>query len=55
MKIIRCIRCGKQLIKLDNSEDNVFWCDDCDIDYYIRAIGGNKNECYTDIRILWSK
>jgi hypothetical protein len=54
MKTIRCIRCGKQLIKLDN-EDNVFWCDDCDIDYYIREIGGNKETSYINIQMMWSK
>lgn len=37
MKKVYCMKCGKELIKLNFSKHyHEFWCDDCDIDITIR-------------------
>ena len=37
MKKINCPKCGKELIRLEPYDGNVyeFWCDDCNIDIII--------------------
>ena len=37
MKKINCLKCGKELIRLEPYDEGVyeFWCDDCNIDITI--------------------
>ena len=44
MKKIKCPICGKELVRLEPFEEDIyaFWCDDCNIDIFIRNIGGYR-------------